>query len=59
MHQGATVGKSKKIVLSNVAKEHANLRRNNKIEMICLYVFVGTMFLSLLSFLAYVIIFDI
>jgi len=53
------VGKSKKKILTNVAKEHAKLRRNNKIEIICLYVFVGTMFLSLLSCLVYAIIFDI
>jgi hypothetical protein len=51
--------KSKTITLSNVAKRHAELRRANKIEIIFLYAWVGALFLSLVSCLLYVIIFDI
>ena len=53
------MGKSKKIMFSGVTKEHAELRRNNKIEIICLYTWVGALFLSLLSCLTYIVIFGI
>ena len=53
------MAKLKKMTLSKAAQEHANLRKHNKIEIICLYLFVGSMVLSLFSFLLYAIIFEI
>ncbi len=51
------MAKLKKMTLSKVAQEHADLRRSNSIQLFFLYTFVGSLVLSLALTIAYLVIF--